>query len=196
MYMKKISLTTGDALIITDVQNDMLPGGRLAVQMGDAVIPTLNRYIKLFRPKNLPVIASRDWHPEDHCSFKPQGGEWPPHCVAETVGAAIASDLELPDTATTLSKSTRSDQHAYSCFEDTGLDEQLQQRHIKRLFVGGLATDYGVMATVMDGLKRGYQVCFLEDAIRAINLNRLDGIRAERKMYAKGAIPVTLEQFQ
>ncbi len=196
MYMKKIALQAGDALIITDVQNDLLPGGRLAIQMGDAVIPPLNRYIKLFSPKALPIFASRDWHPQDHCSFKPQGGDWPPHCVADTVGAAIASDLELPQESTTVSKSTHREHHAYSCFEGTDLDEQLQARQIKRLFIGGLATDYGVMATVMDGLRRGYQVCFLEDAIRAINLDRLDGIRAERKMYTKGAVPVTLEQIQ
>ncbi len=196
MHMKKIALQAGDALIITDVQNDFLPGGRLAIQMGDAIIPTLNRYIHLFSPRKLPIFASRDWHPKDHCSFKTQGGEWPPHCVAETIGAAIASDLELPEGATTISKSTEKEHHAYSCFEGTTLDEKLKAEQIKRLFIGGLATDYGVMATVMDGLKRGYEVCFLEDAIRAINRERLDGIRAERKMYTKGALPITLEQLQ
>ncbi len=196
MYMGKVTLGEGDALLINDVQNDFLPGGRLPVRVGDAVIPVLNGYIDRFAPKKLPIFACRDWHPEDHCSFTTEGGPWPPHCVANTVGAAIAADLALPDHTTLIDKSTDKTSHAYSCFEDSPLDQTLRERNIKRLFIGGLATDYGILATVMDGLKLGYTVCFLEDAIRAINLDRLDGIRAERQMYAKGAIPVTLEQIQ
>ena len=196
MYTKKVALEQGDALIITDVQNDLLPGGRLAVRVGDAVIPVLNRYIQLFQAKELPVFASRDWHPKKHCSFKTNGGNWPEHCVANTIGAAIASDLKLPDNATILSKATENDREAYSSFDGTELDEILHSKKVKRLFIGGLATDYGVIATALDGMHKGYTVCFLEDAIRAVNLDKLDGIRAERKMYTKGAHPITFEQIQ
>ncbi len=196
METRKITVGEGDALIITDVQNDLLPGGRLAVKVGDAVIPPLNGYIELFREKGLPIVASRDWHPPEHCSFTSRGGSWPPHCVAGTVGAEIAADLKLPADALIVDKATAPDHHTYSCFDGTGLDEALRARGVRRLFVGGLTTDYGVQATVMEALALGYRVCFLEDAIRAINRDRLDGIRAERRMYAKGAVPVTRPQLQ
>ena len=78
----KIDLTAGDALILVDVQNDFLPGGSLAVPAGNEIIPVLNRYIALFHAHALPIFATRDWHPRDHCSFDRQGGPWPPHCIA------------------------------------------------------------------------------------------------------------------
>ena len=84
---REILLQTTDALIIVDVQNDFLPGGSLAVPNGDEVIAAFNRYIELVQSKGLPVFATRDWHPNDHCSFKEQGGPWPPHCIVDTEGA-------------------------------------------------------------------------------------------------------------
>ncbi|NWG31088.1 MAG: isochorismatase family protein, partial [Rhodocyclaceae bacterium] len=89
--MKPLTLTAHDALLIVDVQNDFLPGGALAVPAGDAVIAPLNRWIERFRAASLPIIASRDWHPADHCSFAPQGGPWPPHCIAGSAGACFAA---------------------------------------------------------------------------------------------------------
>ena len=91
-----IRLQTGDALIAVDVQNDFLPGGSLAVPQGDAVVPALNRYLAAFAARALPVFATRDWHPPNHCSFRAQGGIWPPHCVAATRGAEFAPGLALP----------------------------------------------------------------------------------------------------
>src|SRR3989338_7587370 len=88
----------GDALLIEDVQNDFLHGGSLAVPRGDEVVPVLNRYLQIFTTQNLPVYATRDWHPERHCSFRAQGGPWPPHCVAGTRGAEFAAALRLPQT--------------------------------------------------------------------------------------------------
>ena len=86
----------GDALLIVDVQADFLPGGALGVPDGDAVIAPLNQWAARFAQLGLPVVASRDWHPPDHCSFRSQGGPWPPHCVAGTPGAAFATTLRLP----------------------------------------------------------------------------------------------------
>ena len=86
----------GDALIIIDVQNDFLPGGSLAVPKGEEVVPILNQYLALFQEAALPVFATRDWHPSNHCSFVEQGGPWPPHCVAGTTGAAFVRELLLP----------------------------------------------------------------------------------------------------
>ena len=82
----KVTLEPRDALIVVDVQRDFLPGGRLAVARGDEVVPVLNRYIRAFASRGLPVWATRDWHPENHCSFREQGGPWPPHCVAGSGG--------------------------------------------------------------------------------------------------------------
>jgi len=186
-----IELKTGDALIIVDVQNDFLPGGNLAVPGGDAVIAPLNRYIQSFHSGRLPIYATRDWHPQNHCSFKQQGGIWPPHCVADTAGAEFSSQLKLPPAATIVSKATTADKDAYSGFEGTTLDQQLHAQGIKRLFIGGLATDYCVLNTVKDALNHHYTVFLLQDAIRAVNVEPGDGDKAEREMKQLGAISIT-----
>ncbi|WP_126446595.1 isochorismatase family protein [Sulfuricystis multivorans] len=185
--MKPLTLTAQDALLIVDVQNDFLPGGALAVPAGDAVIAPLNRWIERFRAAGLPIIASRDWHPVDHCSFAPQGGPWPPHCIAGSAGAAFAAALALPDDAWVISKATAKDEEAYSAFAGTDLDARLHARGIRRLFVGGLATDYCVKNTVLDALRLGYAMRLLTDAIRAVDVRAGDGERALAEMAAAGA---------
>jgi nicotinamidase/pyrazinamidase len=181
------------ALLIVDVQNDFLPGGRLAVSDGDAVVPVLNRYIAEARTKGVPVFASRDWHPRNHCSFRARGGPWPVHCVANTPGAAFAPGLELPRDAVIVSKAMREDADAYSSFEGTDLVAQLRKLGVKHLLVGGLATDYCVLNTVLDALKSGFEVQLLEDAIRAVNVKPGDGERAERQMKQAGAMAIQIE---
>jgi len=187
---QRIHVQAGDALLIVDVQNDFLPGGSLAVPCGDQVVPVLNHYISLFQDRALPVYATRDWHPPDHCSFRTQGGPWPPHCIAGSAGARFASGLKLPPSATVISKATSAGTDAYSGFEGTPLDDNLRNANVQRLFIGGLATDYCVLNTVNDALQHGYQVFLLEDAIRAVNVNRNDGVKAEWAMVNQGAIPV------
>lgn len=188
--MKPPSLTPQDALLIVDVQNDFLPGGALAVPAGDAVIAPLNRWIAHFRAAGRPIIASRDWHPADHCSFVSQGGPWPPHCIAGSPGARFAEALALPEDAWVISKATTQDQEAYSAFAGTDLDARLRARDIRRLFVGGLATDYCVKNTVLDALRLGYSVALLTDAIRAVEVNPGDGAHALAEMVAAGAKPL------
>jgi nicotinamidase/pyrazinamidase len=185
-----MTVTVGahDALLIVDVQRDFLPGGSLAVAAGDEVVPVLNRYIELARVRNLPVFASRDWHPRDHCSFRAQGGPWPEHCVAGTPGAEFAPRLELPHDAIVIDKAAGAGADAYSAFEGTGLAARLRKMQVKRLFVGGLATDYCVLSTVRDARKAGLEVLLLADAIRAVNAKPGDGERAEREMREAGAI--------
>ncbi len=179
---------SGDALVVVDVQNDFLPGGALGVPEGDEVIPVLNRYSVLFEDLGLPIVATRDWHPEDHCSFEAQGGPWPPHCVAGTEGAAFATALDLHGDTKVISKAQTPDEEAYSGFQGTELNDWLQERDVTRLFVGGLATDYCVRDTVRDGLKNGYEVVLLEDAIRAVNVEPDDGSKAVAQMQAEGAV--------
>ena len=184
---------TGDALLIVDVQNDFLPGGSLEVPRGDEVVTVLNRYLDIFAMQNLPVYATRDWHPEHHCSFREQGGPWPPHCVANTNGAAFAAALQLPPAAVIISKATTVKQDAYSGFQGTNLDRKLHPASIRRLFIGGLATDYCVLNTVRDALRFGYQVLLLGDAIRAVDVQPGDGLRAEEEMTKLGAQRITVE---
>lgn len=183
----------GDALLIVDVQNDFLPGGSLAVPHGDEVMPVLNRYLRAFAA--LPVYATRDWHPEHHCSFKAQGGTWPQHCVAGTRGAEFAAALQLPLSAAIISKAATAEQDAYSGFQGTDLDAKLRAANIRRLFIGGLATDYCVLNTVRDALRLGYQVLLLADAIRAVDVRPGDGQRAEEEMLSIGAQRITVEDI-
>jgi len=178
----------GDALVVVDVQNDFLPGGALAVSAGDEVIPPLNDWIARCAAAGVPVFATRDWHPADHCSFAAQGGPWPPHCVAGSPGAAFAPALALPESATVISKATAREEDAYSGFAGTTLHEQLRVGGIERLFVGGLATDYCVLNTVQDALRLGYVVVLLLDCIRAVDVRPGDGERAIAAMTAAGAI--------
>jgi len=185
----------GDALLIEDVQNDFLHGGSLAVPRGEEVVPVLNRYLQIFTTQNLPVYAARDWHPERHCSFRAQGGIWPPHCVAGTRGAEFAAALRLPPSAVIVSKATTAEQEAYSSFQGTDLDQQLRAANIRRLFIGGLATDYCVLNTVRDALRLGYEVLLLIDAIRAVDVRPGDGQRAEEEMISLGAQRITVEDI-
>lgn len=192
-----MSVTVGrnDALLIVDVQRDFLPGGNLGVPEGDAVVPVLNRYIAAARAKGLPIFASRDWHPRNHCSFKAQGGPWPEHCVAGTPGAAFAEGLQLPSDARIIDKATRVEADAYSAFSGTALAGELRGRGVQRLLVGGLATDYCVLNTVRDARREGFEVFLLKDAIRAVNVNPGDGERSEREMRDAGAVAATYEEL-
>lgn len=179
---------TGDALLIVDVQHDFLPGGSLAVPGGARVIPPLNRCLALFTDRGLPVLATRDWHPLDHCSFRAQGGPWPPHCVADSAGAAFPEALHLPSSTPVVSKGTHADAEAYSGFAGTDLERRLCEQDVRRLFVGGLATDYCVAQTVLDARRCGFDVVVLEDAIAAVNAHPGDGERAIERMKQQGAV--------
>ncbi|MFY9557642.1 MAG: bifunctional nicotinamidase/pyrazinamidase [Blastocatellia bacterium] len=176
------------ALILVDIQNDFCPGGALAVTEGDKIIPTVNRLIDEF----LLVISTQDWHPSNHISFKEQGGPWPPHCVQNTPGAELHPDLKTATIAHYFRKASAPEKDDYSEFEgkdDRGrsLDEVLKSHEVSKLYVVGLATDYCVLETVLDGIKYGYDVCAVIDAMRAVNVNPDDEQKALRKMASSGA---------
>lgn len=185
--MLRDELQTDDALVVVDAQVDFLPGGALAVPEGDAVVPVLNGVARQFRAHGLPIFATRDWHPPNHCSFVAQGGPWPPHCIADTPGARFAPELRLPAGTCVIDKATRADADAYSGFEGTDLAERLRVAGIRRVFVGGLATDYCVLQTVLDALRGGFSVCVLCDAVRAVDVHPGDGDAALEAMQAAGA---------
>lgn len=162
-------LRKGDALIAVDVQNDFCPGGALEVEAGDEVVPLLNVWIETANRIGIPIIASRDWHPVDHCSFETQGGPWPPHCIQDTPGAAFHPDLRLPPQAVRVSKGTAFDRDAYSAFDGTGLAGYLKNRGITRLWIGGLAQDVCVLETVKSACEAGFEAHLLVAATRAVN---------------------------
>lgn len=183
----QLTLSTHDALLIVDVQNDFLPGGSLAVPGGNQIVPVINQYVGLMIDAGLPIFASKDWHPKNHCSFTNQGGQWPEHCVQNTYGAEFSSDLELPGNTVVILKGSDTAQDAYSAFQGTALKTFLRKRGVKRVLVCGLATDYCVFKTVMDALKEGFQVTVLMDAVRAVNIHPNDGDFALVKMAKAGA---------
>ena len=182
----------GSALLIVDVQNDFCPGGSLAVAGGHQVVPVLNRYASAFAAAERLVIADRDWHPGRTTHFVQFGGDWPPHCVQGTHGAEYHPGLVLPPETVHVVKGLGAEEDAYSVFQghDTtgrSLATVLTEHGIRKLYVGGLATDYCVRHTVLDALKAGLEVVVLEDAIRAVNVQPGDGDRALAEMRAAGA---------
>jgi nicotinamidase-related amidase len=184
---KKYSLTEQDALLVTDIQLDFLPGGALPIERGDTIIPVINTYIKRFENAGALIVASRDWHPSNHISFKLQGGLWPPHCVQGTKGAEFSPALKLPKNVIVISKATDPNHEAYSAFDGTNLDNELQKLDIHRLFVCGLATDYCVVNTVLDACELGFETVVLMDAILGIDANPGDVDRAIKAMVKSGA---------
>lgn len=195
---KPVFLQIGDALSVTDMQNDFLPGGALAVSDGDKIIPPLNHVIGLFEEKSLPIFFTRDWHASDHISFKSQGGPWPSHCVQNTHGAKFTSALSIPKGAILISKATEKDREQYSTFQGKDADgntesDLMKKFGIRRIFIGGLATDYCVLNSVKEALAGGYGVYVLSDAIQAVNVMPDDGEKALEEMIRHGAKIIATE---
>lgn len=185
------SLQDGDAILIVDVQNDFCPGGSLAVEQGGAVVPILNAWIAAALAADVPVIASRDWHPEGHISFVEQGGPWPPHCVQDTPGAEFHPDLRLPPSTIVVSKGIHTGEDAYSAFDETELDLRLAALGIRRLWIGGLALDYCVKASALDAASiEGLDVRVVLSATGAVNVKPNDGERAIAALRAAGVTVV------
>jgi nicotinamidase/pyrazinamidase len=181
------------ALVIVDVQNDFCPGGSLAVAGGDEVVPVLNAYAEAFAQAGALVVADRDYHPGRTTHFVQFGGAWPAHCVQGTRGAEYHPDLHLPPETVHVIKGMGAEEDAYSVFqgrEQTGraFADLLAARGVRKLYVGGLATDYCVRHTVLDGLKAGYEVVVLTDACRGVNVQPGDADRALDEMRTAGAV--------
>jgi nicotinamidase/pyrazinamidase len=184
----------GDVLLVVDVQNDFLPGGALGIAGGDAVVTPLNRLLAAWRARGLPVYLTRDWHPPGHCSFAAQGGPWPVHCVAETPGAEFSPLLEREPGDVVVSKATRPERDAYSVLDGTGLADEFRRSGVRRVFVGGLATDYCVRATGLDARAANLDVVVLSDAVCAVNVHRDDGATALAELAEAGAALATTDE--
>jgi nicotinamidase/pyrazinamidase len=188
------------ALLIVDVQNDFCPGGALAVPEGDKIVPKMNRYVKIFFKKKLPIFATRDWHPIRTKHFQAFGGAWPVHCIQNTHGARFHSNLKLPKDAVLLYKGMDPEKESYSAFQAQDLSGMnflslLHRLGIKELYIGGLATDYCVKSSGLDALKHGFKVKLLMDAIQGVNLKPGDSDKSIRDMVKKGARKMTLKDL-
>lgn len=177
-----------DALLVIDLQNDFCPGGALAVEDGDQIVPLVNKLAQKFSH----VLLTQDWHPAGHISFAsahpgtqpyetiaaPYGQQalWPDHCVQSTPGAAFHPALDIPHVELILRKGFRPDIDSYSAFLEndhstpTGLAGYLRERSLKRLFLCGLAYDFCVRFSAIDGTALDFECIVIEDATRAVGL--------------------------
>jgi nicotinamidase/pyrazinamidase len=192
------------ALIIVDVQNDFIPGGALAVHDGDKIVPIINDLQSKFDF----IVATQDWHPEDHGSFAANHkgkrvGEfidlngvnqilWPVHCVQGTFGAEFHKDLKKDKWKAVFQKGTNPLVDSYSGFfdnnrqGDTGLSSYLKENGVDEIYVCGLATDYCVKFTVLDGISEGFKTYLFSDATKAVNIHPNDYELAIKEMKKAG----------
>jgi len=182
-----MQLQPTDALLVIDVQNDFMPGGNLAVPDGDAIVPLINTLAKKFDH----VILTQDWHPHQHISFASTHGKkpfetiqvhygpqtlWPEHVLQHTEGAAFHRALHIPHAELILRKGFRRHIDSYSAFLEndhttpTGLAGYLHERKLQRLFLCGLAYDFCVRYSAIDGHNLGFETIVIEDATRPVNL--------------------------
>ena len=172
-----------DALVIVDFQNDFCPGGALAVEGGHEIAGPINELSRSFDT----VVATRDWHPPDHASFETEGGPWPIHCVQGSHGAELHPQLDRERIQHTVDVGSARDDEGYSGFEGSDLEDYLRAQDADHLYVTGIATDYCVRATVLDGRRLGFDVTVVEDAIRPVEVEPGDGERALDEMREAGA---------
>jgi NAD+ synthetase len=177
------------ALIVVDMQNDFCPGGALAVDGGDLLGPALTRAAEAAGT----IVATRDAHPANHMSFTAQGGPWPPHCVVGTPGAELHPSVAGMRFDRIQDKSSDPDQETYSGFDGTGLGDYLRGRGVRRVLIGGLATDYCVRATALAAIAEGFETTVLTDAIAAVEVTPGDGRRALDELRAAGG---TLDRLE
>jgi len=174
-----------EALIVVDFQNDFMPGGALAVHEGDQIAERVNELAA--DPRFELVVATRDWHPRNHGSFKERGGPWPVHCVQGSAGAELHSSLDRSRIDVVLDAGEDPDTDGYSGFDGTRLEQLLRERGIDKLTVVGLATDYCVKHTALDALRAGFEVTVDREGIRAVEVEPGDGQRALDEVRDAGA---------
>lgn len=173
-----------EALLIVDFQNDFTSGGALPVPDGDMIAGRVNHLAA--KDRFDLVVATRDWHPPDHASFRDEGGPWAPHCIQGSEGAELHPSLDRSNVDAVVDAGYRRDLEGYSGFEETELADLLQEHAIDAITVVGLATDYCVKQTAIDALRRGFNVTVDSDAVRGIDSRPGDSQRALREVEEAG----------
>lgn len=170
MKASDISITTKDSIIVVDVQNDFCVGGSLPVPgADDSYVDILNGYIDSASSSDARIVFTKDWHPPNHCSFKEQGGPWPPHCVAGTWGSDLHKLLHVPPQAIHISKGTKADVEQYSGFDTDSLKKL--PVFPGNIFIVGLALEYCVFATAVaaqNHLPEKRSVFLIKEGVRSI----------------------------
>ena len=176
-------------LLIVDVQNDFCPGGTLAIVEGNMVVPVINQLINKFDL----VLASKDWHPKATIHFN----NWPVHCVRNTKGAELHPDLKVDKIDQILLKGTGNRYDGYSAFEATNinLEKFLKEKGINELYITGLATDYCIKATAIEATEKGFNTYVITDAIKAVNTQPGDNVRALKEMKRAGCYLMTSKEI-
>lgn len=202
-----------EALIIVDVQNDFVPGGALEVKEGDSVVPVINKLQEEFQF----IVATQDYHPENHGSFATNhphknpgdfillGGLnqilWPVHCVQESNGAEFHPELEREKWSAVFQKGKNPQVDSYSGFfdnarrGDTGLGDYLKYHGIEKVYVTGLALDYCVKFTALDAKSLGFDTFLVADASKAVNLNTSDDEKALEEIKEAGITVITSNEL-
>ncbi|HXY00568.1 MAG TPA: isochorismatase family protein [Candidatus Limnocylindrales bacterium] len=167
------------ALIVVDVQRDFCEGGALAAADTLSLLEPLQDCIEAARRAGAVIVFTQDWHPTNHSSFRTNGGPWPVHCEANSGGAQLMAPLRADEEDVTIHKGVSADGAGYSGFEATGLSEKLTSLGVTHLAVSGIATEYCVRATALDGLKAGFTAVVLTDMIRAVQPSETANVLAE-----------------
>jgi nicotinamidase/pyrazinamidase len=194
------------ALLIVDVQHDFVAGGALEVKNGDTIIHTINK----LQDKFDLIVATQDWHPENHKSFASQHKKkkvgdliklngieqflWPDHCIENTFGSELVLELNQSKIEKIIQKGNNPEIDSYSGFFEndkktkTELDEYLLGKDVDTVYICGLATDYCVKYTAIDAAKLGYETYLIEDACKGVNINPDDSEKAISEMKKVGVI--------
>ncbi len=180
MAGEKMRLKPGDALIVLDVQRDFCAGGALEVPDADRIVPVVNGLIVEATTAGVPIVASRDWHPPGHASFREAGGPWPAHCVRGGAGAQFHADLRLPENTIVVSKGEAPERDQLSAFNATGLADRLRRLGVRRVLIVGLALDVCVLETALDAASESFETHVRLSGSRAITAE--GGSNAVEKM--------------
>lgn len=158
-----------DIFIVVDVQNDFCAGGALEVPDTESLIKLLNKVIHKAVDLGMLIIFTRDWHPENHSSFKNFGGQWNHHCVANESGSQFHPNLIVPEKCEIVNKGMDVDKDGYSPYENPLIAELVDQPDVKTVYVSGIAFEYCVMATCLDTIKLKKKVVILEPLVRSVS---------------------------
>ena len=198
----RITIKSTDSLIVVDIQNDFVPGGALAVNDGDKIIPGINNLMSKFHENGARIILTQDWHPPNHLSFANQHeGKspfdsvegvfgigpvfWPDHCVQGTRGAEFHNELNVSKAHLIIRKGIHKKIDSYSAFiendklTDTGLAGYLENAGLLRIFICGLALDYCVSWSAMDGKKKGFETFVIPELCKGIAEDTTDKARKD-----------------